>query len=309
MDKYEMIDQFLVERAIEVLEASDENIDDKEISKKVSDVTDKLAELKREYRDLSHAINRKDVSEARQIYKKAEKLVDTIEDAIDDLPDITSDDDKSKAAARKIAKSVLGVSTAITISSALISGIATSDKSIAGAYTGVLAGLAGMIGSAHAMSVNKSFKNKMADALAEYQMRMSRAIAAILAIEDEKKEDNIRANAKNININKTNTNTNDTTIRYESASVTSTKLNIYEAYDNGHITESEKSELLDMLESSFSDKVNEANKGFKDSINDSLTKNKEKMDKAIDSTVDDEMKKSNEELMKMFPELAKTLKK
>jgi hypothetical protein len=189
--------------------------------------------------------------EGLKLYKKAEKMIDDIEDMIDDLPEIKDKSDKSKAVVKRIAKSVLGLSAAITVVGVGASAI-TTDNKVLGVTLG---GIGGMIGSAVALSLNKTFKDKMRSALNKYQMSMLAAINRINDIEDEKKEDEIRANTKNININRTNTNTNDTTIRYESVSVTSTKLAIYEACNNGFITETEKSELIDIIDKSAEDEL------------------------------------------------------
>ncbi len=233
MENYEMINQFLSERADEVKE------DDAD--KKATEIVDKLEGLRKEFRSLSHAIDRRDTAEAKDIYKKIEKELDDIEDKIEDLPEFNKDSDKGKAIARRIAKAVFGLSTVLAIAG----GVAFSNTGSNASAATTLGGVAGMLGSVTALGLNKSFKSQMCSKLNKYKLAMDLSISAINEIDRENKEDAIRANTKRVEINKNNT--NDSTIRFESANVVDTKLNIYEAYEVGFITESEKNELLDMI--------------------------------------------------------------
>lgn len=242
MDRYELINEFLIERAIEVIESEEDKTDD--IDKKVSEITEKIDDLKKTYRSLSHAIDRKDLSEAKELYKKAEKEIDDIDDMLDDLPDNASDS-KSKASARRIAKAIFSISSITAFSGMMVAGTSVKDKTITAGLTAAVAGLAGMLGSSYALALNQSFKQKMRATLGKYQLCMQFNIDAINSMEDDEMEKRIKLNTKNININKNTTNTNDNTFRFKES--TDVKLSIYEAYEAGYISESEKYELLNMI--------------------------------------------------------------
>lgn len=59
----------------------------------------------------------------------------------------------------------------------------------------------------------------------------------------------------------------------------------------------------------MNDGIKKTNEDFRNKIMEASKKAKENFNASIDKTIDDEINKNNEELLKMFPELAKVLKK
>lgn len=230
----EMINQFLEERADEYLEETDENnseSSDEALAEKMGkEIEADLREFKKGLSSLCKSIQAEDLTEAREKYKKLDKDLESIEDKIDKMPELPSDNTKGKKIARKLALIAFGISTVVTVA-----GAAKADNKL------VVGGIVGMFGSMKAIALNKTFKSKLRKTLDGYQSSMSFAINALVNAEHEAIKLKNTTYAYNTN---TNTNTNN---NYNHESAEDVIIRIYDAYESGTITESAMNNLINKV--------------------------------------------------------------